>query len=81
MLMSPNFFSPFSRKMLFSLKKMLVEKKIKISFPKKKGYIHFVARRPLSFKKDLAPETVFHYFLGKYRLFKKKPLNDKIFGS
>ncbi len=67
------FFSPFSPKMLLFSKKLLNEKIFKTSFPIKKVIFIFVSRRPIPFKRDLAPRNGFllFFFSRKYSFFWK----------
>ncbi len=71
--------SPFSPKMLLSLKKLLDEKIFKISFSIKKVIFIFVARHPLPFKRDLDPRNGFLLRSQKIQPFLKEPLSNEIF--
>ncbi len=66
------FFSIFSRRMLLSSKKLWYEKIFETSFPIKKVIFIFVVRRPLRFKRDLAPKNGFSLFSWKIQLSLKK---------
>ncbi len=69
MILSPKIFYLFFRKMLHSLKKLLNEKILKISFHIKKVIFILVARHPIPLKMTWAPERGFH---RKYCFFFEK---------
>ncbi len=62
-------FSPFSPKILLFSKKLLNDEIFETSFPIKKVILVLVARRLLSFKRDLGPRNSFLAFSQKITLF------------
>ncbi len=68
---SPKIFSPLSPKILLFSKKFLNDKIFETSFPIKKFIFILVARRLLSFKRDLGPRNGFDVFSENYTFLEK----------
>ncbi len=77
----PKIFSPLSPKILFFSKKLLSDKIFETSFLIKRFIFILVARRLLSFKRDLGPRNGFLAFSQKITHFWKKLVNNKIFNT
>ncbi len=79
--MSAQNFSPLPPKIMLFSKKLLNDKIFETSFPIKKFIFILVARRLISFKRDLGPRNGFLAFSQKITHFWKKLVNNKIFDT